>query len=305
MASVRNTPLQRSDSASQSHSNVAMQTERTSRRRRTTLRDWIPDQPGAWVMALAPALAGAICGTAAAVARPSAQSGFPATAVGWWILACWALCYCLEFTTARWLKSHCASRYLPPALGYGIALAAIGLPFLITHVDVLVWAPVYVVLAVMAFTGAWFRRERSLWANAAAVVAASLMSMITFHYAAHSPSIPQVSLPGLVLALCFAATQFGSVLFVKTMIRERGKRSYVVASWLWHAALLAWWLIPVNRSPYLVIIGVVLLARAIALPLVARARTIKPVIVGITECFASIIAFGCILGNALMYLPHI
>lgn len=305
VASVRNTPLQRSDSASQSHSSAAMQAKRTSRRRRTTLRDWIPDQPGAWVMALAPALAGAICGTAAAVARPSAQSGFPATAAGWWVLACWALCYCLEFTAARWLKSHCASRYLPPALGYGIALAAIGLPFLITHVDVLVWAPVYVVLAVVAFASAWFRRERSLWANAAAVVAASLMSMITFHYASHSPSIPQVSLPGLVLALCFAATQFGSVLFVKTMIRERGKRSYVVASWLWHAALLAWWLIPANRSPYLVIMGVVLLARAIALPLVARTRTIKPMIVGITECFASIIAFGCILGNALMYIPHI
>lgn len=305
VASVRNTTQQRSDSASQSHSSAAMQAERTSRRRRTTLRDWIPDQPGAWVMALAPALAGAICGTATAVARPSAQSGFAVTAAGWWVLACWALCYCLEFTTARWLKSHCASRYLPPALGYGIALAAVGLPFLITHVDVLVWAPVYVVLAVVAFAGAWFRRERSLWANAAAVVAASLMSMITFHYAAHSPSIPQVSLPGLVLALCFAATQFGSVLFVKTMIRERGKSSYAVASWLWHAALLAWWLIPANRSPYLVIMGVVLLARAIALPLVARTRTIKPVIVGITECFASLIAFGCILGNALMYLPHI
>ncbi|MBT1163463.1 YwiC-like family protein [Bifidobacterium felsineum] len=271
---------------------------RPQRVRRTTVRDWIPDQPGAWVMALAPALAGAVCGSAWSATKPDAVP----SAAGWWVLVCWALCYCVEFTAARWLKSHCATRYLLPALGYCIALAAAGLPFLILHVDVLVWAPIYMVLAAVAFAGAWFRRERSLWANAAAVIAASLMATITLHYAANSPSLPQVSLPGLVLALCFAATQFGSVLFVKTMIRERGKRLYVAASWIWHIALLSWWIAAADHSWYLVALGVILLVRAIALPLIACKRTVKPVVVGITECFTSLITFGCIIANVLIAL---
>ncbi|PJM77864.1 hypothetical protein CSQ86_02105 [Bifidobacterium felsineum] len=262
------------------------------------VRDWIPDQPGAWVMALAPALAGAVCGSAWSATKPDAAP----SAAGWWVLACWALCYCVEFTAARWLKSHCAARYLSPAIGYCVALAVVGLPFLVMHFDVLVWAPIYVALAAVACAGAWFRRERSLWANAAAVIAASLMATITLHYAANSPSLPQASLPGLVLVLCFAATQFGSVLFVKTMIRERGKLPYVVASWIWHVALLAWWIAAADRSWYLVALGVILLVRAIALPLIACKRTVKPVVVGITECFTSLIAFGCIIANVLIAL---
>lgn len=128
------------------------------------------------------------------------------------------------------------------------------------------------------------------------------MSTITFHYGSGSPSIPQISLPGLVLVLCFAATQFGSVLFVKTMIRERGKRAYVAASWIWHIAMLVWWIAPPNRSPYLVIMGAILLLRAIVLPMVALKRQVKPMVVGMTECVTSVIAFGCILANGLLYI---
>ena len=64
---------------------------------------------------------------------------------------------------------------------------------------------------------------------------------------------PAGSLPvsGLIATVLFALTQYGSVLVVKTMIRERGKRSYVAASWVWHVALLllsrrAGWTQPVS-----------------------------------------------------------
>jgi hypothetical protein len=40
---------------------------------------------------------------------------------------------------------------------------------------------------------------------------------------------------------------------------------------------------------------VLLLARAVALPVVTRRTTLKPVVTGITEAFASFIAFGCII----------
>ena len=83
------------------------------------------------------------------------------------------------------------------------------------------------------------------------------------------------------------------------MIRERGKRSYLVASWAWHAAMLLIFAIPDGRSPYLIVMAILLLARAIALPMAARHRTIKPVVTGITEAFASFIVFGCILAALL------
>ena len=108
---------------------------------------------------------------------------------------------------------------------------------------------------------------------------------------------PAGSLPvnGLIATVLFALTQYGSVLVVKTMIRERGKRSYVAASWVWHVALLLLAAVPAGRSPYLIAMTVLLLARAVALPAVTRRTTLKPVVTGITEAFASFIAFGCII----------
>lgn len=100
---------------------------------------------------------------------------------------------------------------------------------------------------------------------------------------------------GLIATVLFALTQYGSVLVVKTMIRERGKRSYVAASWVWHVALLLLAAVPSGRSPYLIAMTVLLLARAVALPVVTRRTTLKPVVTGITEAFASFIAFGCII----------
>lgn len=104
---------------------------------------------------------------------------------------------------------------------------------------------------------------------------------------------PAGSLPvnGLIATVLFALTQYGSVLVVKTMIRERG----VAASWVWHVALLLLAAVPAGRSPYLIAMTVLLLARAVALPVVTRRTTLKPVVTGITEAFASFIAFGCII----------
>lgn len=104
---------------------------------------------------------------------------------------------------------------------------------------------------------------------------------------------PADSLPvnRLIVTVLFALTQYGSVLVVKTMIRERG----VAASWVWHVALLLLAAVPAGRSPYLIAMTVLLLARAVALPVVTRRTILKPVVTGITEAIASFIAFGCII----------
>lgn len=79
------------------------------------------------------------------------------------------------------------------------------------------------------------------------------------------------------------------------MIRERGKCSYVAASWVWHVALLLLAAVPSGRSPYLIAMTVLLLARAVALPVVTRRTTLKPVVTGITERLPALLLLAALL----------
>ena len=124
----------------------------------------------------------------------------------------------LQFTAARWLRSRFQRRYLPPVLTYAALLAVAGVPLLAMHPLILVWAPLYAVCAGVSFLCAWLRRERSLWANAAAVIATSMMAYVV--YAFDAPDLLERTGMGLALAGIFMLTQFGSVLYVKTMIRN-------------------------------------------------------------------------------------
>ncbi|WEV46945.1 YwiC-like family protein [Bifidobacterium sp. ESL0690] len=197
---------------------------------------WLPDQPGAWVMALFPALGGIVIG-----------------GISWrnvWLLLAWTLCYCFQFSAARWLavRSHevkdarkrrrgighsgkmntpnpmasnsssgnlaakqasasstnsrilgltsssaSASRtartvtstkkrhsniYFVPAAAYFIATAIVGIPVFVFAPKLLWWIPAYAVLATLSFVAAWLRRERTLWGNAVAVIAAGGMALL-------------------------------------------------------------------------------------------------------------------------------
>ena len=60
-----------------------------------------------------------------------------------WLTGAWLLCYCVQFTAARWLRSRFQRRYLPPVLTYAALLAIAGVPLLAMHPLILVWAPLY------------------------------------------------------------------------------------------------------------------------------------------------------------------
>src|SRR5690606_26343166 len=99
-------------------------------------------------------------------------------------------------------------------------------------------------------------------------------------------------LPGLgvVAAVCFAYF-FGTVLYVKTMIRERGQVSWVVASVAWHAlAAAACLLIPEPFGRWwLVGFFVIMTLRALALPYWGRmrGRNVSPKALGFGEIAAT------------------
>lgn len=179
-------------------------------------------------------------------------------------------------------------------------------------------APIITLAALTLLTGgvnadtvwlfaAWLRRERSLWGNAVAVLATSMMTVVIASFGDRLPPLcgagggqvscdavaqyrqgiralpdwrswtdvqawwPAYSAPkaALTAAIVFALTQYGSVLFVKTMIREYGKRSYLVASWVWHAALA---ITGFAVNMWLGVVAVVLLTRSVAIPLRFRGQ---------------------------------
>lgn len=276
------------------------------------MHQWVPNQPGAWAMALMPPLAGAFIG-----------------GLSWrnlLLILAWILCYCTEFTTARWLVSHMARRFLPPVATYAALTAVLGLALILTTPGLLRWVPLYVVLAALTFLAAWKRVERSWWNNVVSIVAASTLCLIAYSLgtgpqsqAASSTAgyfgcqpdpavncfsqgfLPARVLPltGLVAALIFAYTEFGSVLYVKSLVRERQHLWCAIASVAWNLILVigtALILPKVGFWPLLV--ALVLVIRAAALPIIARRRRILIKQVGTVESVASLLVFLVTIGTA-------
>lgn len=335
-------------------------THRRNHHRTSRAGIWLPDQPGAWVMALVPAIGGMIVG-----------------GISWrnlWLLVTWGLCYCFQFSMARWLAvrshegqsvhasgnannantesskplqtspasgtNHADSRsnaskpirsntYFLPAATYGVIAALAGLPMLFFAQELLWWIPLYATLAALSFLAAWLRDERSLWGNAVAVCAAGTVSLITtslgskfFFPVTPGQGIASASLPvsctqictsayyfgssllpktGVVATLAFIFTEYASVLFVKTMIRQHGNTRYYALSVLYHLVLTALSftspMMAVNLSGLTLRHGtsssallwgfacIVLLSRAVVLPL--RAKRMKPIHIGMVEAVTS------------------
>lgn len=225
-----------------------------------------------------------------------AVSAWIHSGVNWtstWLLVLWALCYCVQFTASRWCKSRFRQRYMKPAAVYTAVLCCLGIPFIMLHPAILWWAPLYIVLIAGSLLGAWMRRDHSLWANACAVLASSVMALIVTQYGSHAGRLMYFGtqpLPyeGVVFACVYAAMLYGSVLFVKTMIREYKQTSYLIASWIWHIACV---ILGFIYSPWLGALAVIWLARAIILPCCAWKKRLPAKYAGMTEVFVSLVTF--------------
>ncbi|WP_161522233.1 YwiC-like family protein [Bifidobacterium xylocopae] len=224
-----------------------------SARGRHLIRLWLPTQPGAWAMALLPALGGLVLN------GPSWRAIL--------LLLAWILCYCAQFAISRWFFSRRAVRYQAPAAAYGGLTIAAGLALLACAPGLLRWVPAYLILGSLSFLAAHHHQERSLWGNATAVLAACGICPIAASLGGSPVAGPTLehgwggywacrTNPGVncfadgffprealgsaqAATLIFAIGEFGSVLFVKTMIRERGSRGYYLLSVAWSLILPA------------------------------------------------------------------
>ncbi len=192
------------------------------------------------------------------------------------LLVLWFVGYFAFFATGLWLKSGRRARYFPPVRAYTLASVPFALLVVVMRPDLVRWVPMF---APLLLAGLWLaarRQDRSLASGLATIIAACLMTVVVYDAGDGSDWSRAWTLTA-VLAAYFV----GTLLYVKTMIRERGSRAYYWLSVGYHAAAtvavawVSWWLVA--------LFGLLLL-RAVVLP----GRGLTPKQVGVPEILANV-----------------
>ncbi len=188
------------------------------------------------------------------------------------LLVTWLVGYLALAAAGLWLRSRRRARYRRPVLVYGTVAAVLGAGLVASAPRLLLWAPVFGVALGTTLYFASRRSERSWVNDAVSVAGASLVAPVAASLGSH----PDTGVAWATAGVMFAYF-FGTVLYVKTMIRERGRRSVLVASVTYHAAVaaVAWFV-----HPALGAVATVLAARAWLVPTFRPGATPKAVGVG-------------------------
>jgi hypothetical protein len=199
-------------------------------------------------------------------------SGFAWPAVP--LLGAWVAGYLLSYYVLQAVKTRRPGRVRRQISLYAPITAVLAVPVVVARPGLWWFAPAYAVLLTVNVWFAWRRRERALLNDLASVVQSCLMVPVVAVVAEVTPRWQ----PFALVLLYFT----GTVLFVKTMIRERGSVAYRWASVGYHLAALAAATL-VGAFAALVFAG--LLARAWLLP----GRPMTPKQVGFVEIGASVL----------------
>lgn len=221
----------------------------------------MPNQHGAWAMIAGPLLVGVLASAPRWVHLPLALL--------------WFVGYFAFFAAGLWLRSGRRVRYLPPVRTYALATLPLGLVVLLLRPDLALWA---VPFTPLLLAGLWFaarRQDRSLPAGLATILAACLMTPVAYDAGGGDDWSRAWTLTAVL-----AAYYVGTLVYVKTMIRERESRPHFLLSVGYHAAVtvamawLSWWLVGLFA---------LLTVRAAVLP----GRGLSPKQVGVGEIVAN------------------
>ncbi len=207
-------------------------------------------------MVLAPVVAGSV------------MAGFH-----WWhplLIVAWAAAY-LAFMALRERLSRRRDRR-----AFLLPLAVWSLVALLIAVGLLVWCPALawwaIPLVVLGGGGLALivaGRERTVLNDALLIAASCLMAPLALTASGLGPLdwsgfVQAVARPGAwLLAAVLAGYFWGTILYVKTMIRQRGRPLWYAASVVYHALIAA---AAFLLSPWLGLVGLLLLARAAIVP---------------------------------------
>ena len=232
---------------------------------------WIPRQHGAWAMLAVSAL----LGVAASHVDPrqlvlsvAAVSGYLASSAG------------LDWIRAR------RRAYLEPVAVFGAVCVASGGSLLVAFPALGVVAVVVAVAAAVTAVMARLGHPRSLVASLAQVAQAACL-VPAMALVAGPGSEPTTVARATVVAGLYLA---GSVLVVRSMIRERGNRPFRAVSIGYHVGVVVVeaWLLPAAYA----VLAAALVLRAVGLPALqdrfaAGPRRLRPIHLGLVEFAAS------------------
>lgn len=202
----------------------------------------------------------------------------------------WLLGYFAFFAAGLWLKSRFKPRYRNAVVVYSGITVVLGGVLLLLSPQWWVWGLVFGPLTALGLWFSWKRDERSLLSDLTTVAAACLLPLVV------DPSLYGVAL------VCFGYF-FGTVFYVKTNIRERGRVDYIVYSVAWHLAftvLFAVWDVGLGRW-WLVAFFAATTLRAWLVPSlgVMRSRPVSTRALGLWE-IATTLVLTAILVPALL-----
>ncbi len=212
-------------------------------------RRWIPRQHGAWAMLLLPVLLGV-----AASAPDPWQLVVAVTALA---------AYLASFTAQTWSRSRRPPAYRLPIAIYGTVAIVLGVILLVAFPPLALAAVVVVPAGLVVFRGAQPGTRRDL-ANSLAQVAQALVLVPVTAWVSGTWDPERV-----VAYTCVAAGyQLGTVLVVRSVLRERGNDAFAALSVAFHVLLvvLAALFLPL---PY-ALVAAGLAVRAAALPVAQR-----------------------------------
>ncbi len=229
------------------------------------------------------------------------RAGAPSAPVLLPIVACWFTGYLAFSATSGWLKAPPRRRRaaVPPVLTWAGVAAGFGLvALLVRGPELLGWVAGFGPLIGAALWLVATRRERSFTSGALTVVAAALMTLVV-RFVTPQELLAAWGTPAGTVAVAQAALVLGylvgTVLAVKTMIRERGKPGWVAASIGWHlaVAVLAGWLSASGvLGPGWLLLFVAVGIRAAVMPLLASRQPLRPLIVGLVEIVLTVAFVG-------------
>lgn len=240
-------------------------------RRRGRSPGWLPPQHGAWAMLLLPVLA------AVTVTGPHPLHLF--------LLGALLAAYPLSYFLLQAAKTGRLRRVRPQVTAYGVVAVLCAAPVVVARPAVLAYAPLFGVLAAVNAGFARRRRDRALVNDLAFVAQCGLLGFVVATVA----EVPPAEVVGVtVVALGYLV---GTILNVKTMIRERDSVRYRWASWAYHAVAVvaaALW----APAPVAVVFAA-LLARAVLLP----GRRITPKRVGLVELAGTLLVLAALASS--------
>ena len=243
---------------------------------------WVPDQHGAWFMVTVPAITGVIL-------APS-WTAIP-------LLLTWWLGYFTFFASSVWIRSRFRERNRPPVLVYGSLAAVAGVTTLIFDWRLLMWVPAFAPLVGIAVFEAWKRRPRSLLSGVSTVVAACLILPVA---AWAGGGLDTEAWAAFAVYLAYFV---GTVPYVKTLIRERGSKPWFTGSVVYHVVVLVAAVVAVLGTgghpfhPAIIVLAVVLLARATLMPITGarREKPWTPKIVGLLDAVITVLVVIVVL----------